>query len=352
MDLELLKNKTGLVLEGGGILGVSYLGTLSRLEELGIQPSQFKYYAGTSAGSIIASALACGCTVEMLTDIMKNQQFEKFKDDSVGVIRDTYRLLKHFGWHKGKYLEKWAYDTLGTITGNPEITFEEVYTRYGNYLVIPVMKNYEVTIYYDRFSTPNVPIYKAVRRSAGIPLYYQADTDTHVDSDDDSDKEGDNQYDMYTDGGALDNFPFHKLANMLGTDKVLGLKLLSTTQLHEINHGTKTSPPKNILEMAIKLVSALRNQAMRLHIKEEYWEHSIKINVGDIDSTNFNITPTELDWLYKQGRTAVNETFGLPIVDLPVNTTVVKRKKRRSKMKKQPLKTNTNDSQTHTIFSK
>lgn len=309
--IQALKDKKGLVLEGGGVLGIGHLGVLSRLEELGIRVEQFKYFAGTSAGSIVASALACGGSIEFIINILHELQFENFKDDDCGILRDSYRLWKWFGWHKGKYLEKWAYNTLGAITGNPAITFQEVYEQYGNYLVIPVMKNYETTIYYNKNTTPDMPIFKAIRRSAGIPLFYQADIDETIDSDDDSDKEGDNQYDMYVDGGVLDNFPFHTLEEFLETDQILGLKLMSRTQLHELNHGVHTSPPKNILEAAMKLITALRNQALRLHIKEKHWVNTIKTDVGDMQSTDFGLTLKQKEWLLNQGREAANN-FLLP----------------------------------------
>lgn len=290
--LDQLKNKMGLVCEGGGVLGVAELGALIRLDELGIKISQFKYFAGTSVGSIITSALACGGTIEYITQVLQQLQFDNFKDDDWGVVRDTYRLWTCYGWHKGEFLEKWAYDILGAITGNPAITFEEVYKRYGNYLVIPVMKNYEETVYYDRFTVPTMPVFKAIRRSAGIPLFYQADMDDH---------------DMYVDGGVLDNYPFHKLDEIIGADKVLGLKLMSTKQLHEISYGIQSDPPSTLLQAVMKLITALRNQALRVHIKTVYWDHTIKIDVEDMKSTDFDLTLKQKEWLINQGRDAVDK---------------------------------------------
>src|SRR5205807_1653726 len=58
----------GLVLGAGGVLGASWtIGALAATEaELGFDPRTADVLIGTSAGSVLATALACGISVEEL----------------------------------------------------------------------------------------------------------------------------------------------------------------------------------------------------------------------------------------------------------------------------------------------
>jgi NTE family protein len=62
--------RRGLVLGAGGVLGAAWtIGALAALEqELGWDPREADVLIGTSAGSVLASALSCGISVEDLVD--------------------------------------------------------------------------------------------------------------------------------------------------------------------------------------------------------------------------------------------------------------------------------------------
>lgn len=62
--------KRGLVLGAGGVLGAAWtIGALSAVQdELGWDPREADVLIGTSAGSVLASALGCGISVEELLD--------------------------------------------------------------------------------------------------------------------------------------------------------------------------------------------------------------------------------------------------------------------------------------------
>jgi len=66
--------KTALVLAGGGLTGVVYeMGALRAIDDLLVDRTvnDFDIYVGTSAGAIVASSLANGCTPEMLLQIIE-----------------------------------------------------------------------------------------------------------------------------------------------------------------------------------------------------------------------------------------------------------------------------------------
>jgi NTE family protein len=64
--------RRGLVLGGGGVLGAAWtVGALQALEhELGMDAREFDAFVGTSAGSVLASLLACGVSV---ADLLAHQ---------------------------------------------------------------------------------------------------------------------------------------------------------------------------------------------------------------------------------------------------------------------------------------
>ena len=77
----------GLVLGAGGVLGAAWtIGALSAVREhLGWEPSTADVLIGTSAGSVLASALACGFTVDDLIDTQQNAPGAKLRyDDEAG----------------------------------------------------------------------------------------------------------------------------------------------------------------------------------------------------------------------------------------------------------------------------
>lgn len=83
---------------GGAIRGVSYIGAVKALEELGIIPDRL---AGSSVGSIFAALLAVGYNAEELKDIFIKVNFELFKDISIG-------LGPLFAISKGEVFLEWV----------------------------------------------------------------------------------------------------------------------------------------------------------------------------------------------------------------------------------------------------
>lgn len=94
-----------LVFEGGGVKGIAYCGALGVLDERGIL-SRIRRVGGAS-GAINATLLALGSTVDEVREVLSQLDFNEFKDDDFGIIRDAKRLLRNFGWHKGDFFRDW-----------------------------------------------------------------------------------------------------------------------------------------------------------------------------------------------------------------------------------------------------
>jgi len=300
-----LDNKIGLVIEGGGTLGVAHVGALVRLQELGAL-KQFKYFAGSSVGSIISGALACGADAYIIKDIMESLDFDKFKDDSWNSIVDMARLLKKYGWYKGDYLQKWYREVINNLTGNPDITLAQIYNLYDNYLVITVFNvDKGKTEYYTPESRPDMPLHVAVRRSSGIPLFFEAVTSTPGKNGDPINSEPN----LLVDGGWVDNLPTHTLNSLIPREQVLALKLVSVNDVYSMSHaGSNDSSqhPNNSIDFVFILMNSARNMAMKLHVHKDDWKRTIKINVGEYTSTDFDMSSEQKRWLYESGYNSVD----------------------------------------------
>ena len=112
-----IKQKTGLILSGGGARAAYQVGVLHAIAQLlreqDWSPARnpFDIICGTSAGAINATALACradnfGEGVQTLLDVWENFSVEQvYHADSIGVLRSGARWLSllSFGW----LLRKW-----------------------------------------------------------------------------------------------------------------------------------------------------------------------------------------------------------------------------------------------------
>src|SRR5210317_105462 len=70
--------KIGLVLSGGGAKGLAHIGVIKVLEEYGIKPD---IITGTSMGSIVGSLYAAGYSVQELTEINANANWDQLLTD-------------------------------------------------------------------------------------------------------------------------------------------------------------------------------------------------------------------------------------------------------------------------------
>ncbi|XP_033752157.1 uncharacterized protein LOC117335970 [Pecten maximus] len=174
-----------LVFEGGGSKGAAHIGGLQVLEGLGILKN-IKRFAGTSFGAIIATTLAVGFT-----------QWRKWNTYYLSFIPN---LIRRYGLHPGNKL----YDYFGYIlekkTGNPDVTFEQVYKKYDKELCIVIINvNNMQEEYCHPKTTPKMSVRRALRMSVSYPGAFQPITKTLPSG----------ETDFYVDGALFCNYPLH-----------------------------------------------------------------------------------------------------------------------------------------------
>lgn len=149
---------------GGAIRGVSYVGAVKALEQLGIFPDTI---AGSSVGAIFAGLLAVGYTAEELKDIFMQVNFELFRDIHFGFGKD-------FAISKGEIFLDWLKDLIEQKYygerykkgDNPPVTFKDLDK---NLVIITTdLTNFKYKEF-SKFETPDFEIAYAIRISSTMP---------------------------------------------------------------------------------------------------------------------------------------------------------------------------------------
>ena len=84
INIESKQPKVALVLSGGGAKGLAHIGVIKVLEEHGIRPD---IITGTSMGSIVGAMYAAGYSVEEMTAINHNANWEVLLTDDFSLRR-------------------------------------------------------------------------------------------------------------------------------------------------------------------------------------------------------------------------------------------------------------------------
>jgi NTE family protein len=279
-------NWRGIAFEGGGVAGLGHIGAIKVLYEKNIIQN-LTHISGSSAGAIIATIVACKLPFETIKEIALSIDYKLLEDSFWFLYSHIYRLFNNFGWNSGDQIIKIFGDILEKYLQNRFITFQQIYDKYGTFLIITSTNFISgCTEYYNHISHPDMSIIDSLRESSSIPVFY-------------SPVLKDNS--MYVDGGLLDNYPIEKLYDYLPKDQVFGVKLLSEC---------KTCPslsnklPAGITEYLYQLIKIVRHQAAKIHINDDDWKRTIKVNIGNISTIDFNLTDEQKHWLINQGEIA------------------------------------------------
>lgn len=190
-----------LILEGGGALGVTYIGAYKALMRRGYN---IKRCAGTSIGSLMAALITAGYTPEELEEIFFGEEFNQFlKISGLGKKIPPYKALNIFlrkGVYDSRLIEKFVEKLLAD---RGIVTFSDIMKRGKNKLTIIAadITNRRLVIMPDDLKDygidpKNFKIAKAVRMSCAIPILF---TPVAIKKED--------KLNFIVDGGLLSNFP-------------------------------------------------------------------------------------------------------------------------------------------------
>ncbi len=301
-----------LVLSGGGIKGISFIGAILELDNMGIlydenRKLKIKGIAASSAGTILAGLLVIGYTPTEIHNIMKDIDFDKIVDDKIGYIRDTVNFFANYGVCKGEYVFELMGKYIEAKTGNADYTLLQLYQDTGIKLVITATNlNTKNTVYLHPENCiseySNIPIRMCIRMSMSIPFLFEPYSYNNC---------------LFCDGGVLDNYPLHcfdggdpsdleaKYGDTKPNFKTLGLKITThepdtTKDPHKINH---------LYEYAYSYVDTFLAENDRKIFLKENWCRTTFIVTKSYSLTTFSLTDVEKDDLIEAGRCGIIKYF-------------------------------------------
>lgn len=178
-----------LIICGGGINIISYIGVITVLHERDLLKNVKTFY-GTSAGGIISVMLALGYTVNEIKQFMFKFDFHRIISDI-----DPSLLFDEKGLSNGRNMEIITKSVISFKLGEDKMdyTLRQLYEDTG---ISITLSTYNLTqkknTYFD--NTSDVPIWKALIATCRIPFIFAP---FEIDGD------------MYIDGAICDNFPIH-----------------------------------------------------------------------------------------------------------------------------------------------
>lgn len=310
---------TNLVFEGGGVRGLAYIGALGVFAERGILDRVCRV-AGTSSGSIVATLLAVGYTPAEMVDVLKRTDFSSFRDSSWFFPLNVLRLIRHYGWYRGKKLEQWIENLVALKTNKQNFTFADLEAAaeagiggFRSLYIAGTRLRTQRSMFFSAESTPDLPLGKAARISAGMPLLFQA---SRLDGD------------LLIDGGLYANYPLDLFdhARFLPesdpeteppgsqTDRkgaivnrqTLGLRVDTREQIEQIVSGKTPRRVSSFREFLSTLIEGYVERINRAHLGADDWSRTVFIDGEGVAAFDFDLDSTAIDRLVEMGKSGAH----------------------------------------------
>jgi len=284
-----------IVLSGGGIRGLSYVGVFLELEERGLL-KHVKEIIGVSCGALFGFAYIIGYTPNELLEFVVNFDFSLIQN----IEPDTaLEFLYQYGIDDKIQLKKLLYSLLKNKGYDIYITFINLYNK-TNYIFRCYATNLNICILeeFSYIKTPDVIVVDALLASMCIPGYFIPSIINGI---------------MYVDGGLINNFPIDLIP-------INDLKDTFGFTFSEDHTNVKTI---ETIEQFFYQVYACLYIPYKQEMLKILKHRIFIIKCGDYPMWNFNAPKEQRLNLINLGKEAVRDYFNL-------NTFVVKPKRRYS----------------------
>ena len=291
-----------LVISGGGVKGISYIGVLKYLDELKLKRTQLeskkdfvedecdipkfniKQIRCVSAGSIISLLYIIGYSYDELIDEILSKDLSDLKDLRIK------NFLEKYGFDSGKRIMTWIEGLIIKKGYSKDITFRQIFEKFKiQYQVVTTNLNKYETVIFDNISNPNLKVTKAIRMSIGVPFIFSVEKYNN---------------EIYVDGGLINNYPIKEFDNKL--DNVLGLKLVTRGEFHKMDENIDSFYSYLGNLMTCYMVQKERETTLSY----KYRDHTIGIEAQKITgSINFSLTKDDKLHLIDLGYLAAKKYF-------------------------------------------
>jgi NTE family protein len=305
-----------LVLEGGGVRGIAYAGSVRCLEEAGMM-TNVKKVAGTSAGAIAALAISLGYTSTEIEDLIHRTKVQKFNDGRFMFIGGVARMNKYFGWYRGRVFTQWVEEIIENKTGNPDLTFREMHDMgFIDLYVTGTSLNNQRLIVFSYETYPDMKVKDAVRISMSIPMYFEAvfidECGTVLDS-----RHLPEKYDLMVDGGLTGNYPIgifdpsyveNGFTTRVCNPATIGLRLDSPPQVGSDSVDQSLAPIQitNFKDYVSAFYNYVVENLNRTTLTPDDWQRTVSISTGGISPRIRRLSDREKDLLINNGYDAMN----------------------------------------------
>ena len=276
-----------LILSGGGVKGIAYIGVIKCLEELKLNGDvtfEINEMCCVSIGSVVGLLYLIGYTYDELYAEIISIEIDSLKNFRMK------NFLEKYGMDNGKLITTWIESMLLKKGISKDITLREIWHKYGvNFRVVVTNVNkYNIEIF-DYKKNPNLKVIKAIRMSTSIPFIFCAEKYNNS---------------IYVDGGLLNNYPIKEYENM---DNVLGCKLVTKGEFHDdINYEIDSFESYLLHLMGCLFANKERDTTLAY----KYIEHTICIHAYKITHPiNFILTENEKRGLIDMGYQAARDYF-------------------------------------------
>jgi len=309
------------------VKGIAYVGALEVLDREGIL-NDIERVAGTSAGAMVAVMVALRYSAEEVMQVLGTLNFKDFKDSSKGILRDTIRLLKNYGWYKGDYFRNLMAKLIEKKTGNGEMTFEQLEAT-GQYRDLYLVGADLTTGLSKVFSAHNqetktMKVADAARISMSIPLFFAAV------------RGGKDNKHLFVDGGLLDNYTvktfdrqtyladlnnarrteyYEKINERLRMQRstsrneyvynkeTLGFRLDAKEDIDMyLTHEENFKEIKGFFDYTKALVNTLIDFQTNEHLHSDDWQRTVYIDTLGVRAIDFDIPQEKKDALVESGK--------------------------------------------------
>lgn len=264
-----------LVLSGGAYLGITELGALLHMEELGLlNIGEIDTFDGTSVGAIFSVLFSLGTTAKDLTEYFVDRPWNVvFKDSFPNLSLDELNhVAQDGGILNGDFIENTLRPFLQVHFSQlniNDITLNDLYSQTQKEVYMYTVEMDENThnlklIALNHNTHPDLSIITALRMSCALPILFKP-------------IKYNNNY--YLDGGILSNYPLQQALerNETEPDSILGI---------ELRPKIKTVKPSSyfIIDLQISLLTQLVSQIRKNYeVREKKIKYEMTIlndNIG------------------------------------------------------------------------
>jgi NTE family protein len=179
-------NEADGIFQGGGAKAIALAGALLGFAERGY--ARWVDVAGAGSGAIVAAYLACGHDAYDTEQLLRSAPYSRFEDYGLGgPLRGTWNLLRRGGLARGEYLRLWLDEQLGGCTfgsimeaGRSRLKLIAVDVTRREPLILPDdLPRYRLQGDTAPIDPERFPIAAAVRLSMSLPYIFQPETLVH-----------------------------------------------------------------------------------------------------------------------------------------------------------------------------